>query len=278
MAQDLSALTKKQREALKLRNVSDSIRYLDAEGFERATIARILGKRYQHVRNVLVRSTASGKRRKTLTITASVDVVGEFRKLCKDLGRQIESYLSEVLEVGIQELDTMQRNSRETEQILLEYYTGKGGAFGYAPSTVTESFKLDSTLVNEIRSTCDRMRVPPNLFFEAILSTANDAMYCAWNTISDPFQHCKAMGAEYLLDYVISDADAKLLKAYGSVHDLLVEAIAEMKDVSAHAAAKSISKLSRAEIELLKANPEIRTIMKRLGATKGEVVSLDDLL
>lgn len=33
--------------------VSDKIRALDAEGYPRADIARVLGKRYQHVRNVL---------------------------------------------------------------------------------------------------------------------------------------------------------------------------------------------------------------------------------
>ena len=34
-------------------SVSDKIRALDAAGFPRAEIARLLGKRYQHVRNVL---------------------------------------------------------------------------------------------------------------------------------------------------------------------------------------------------------------------------------
>ncbi len=33
--------------------VSDKIRALDAAGYSRAAIARMLGKRYQHVRNVL---------------------------------------------------------------------------------------------------------------------------------------------------------------------------------------------------------------------------------
>jgi bifunctional DNA-binding transcriptional regulator/antitoxin component of YhaV-PrlF toxin-antitoxin module len=46
-----------QREAAELiasnRSVADKIRALDAAGFPRAEIARLLGKRYQHVRNVL---------------------------------------------------------------------------------------------------------------------------------------------------------------------------------------------------------------------------------
>jgi hypothetical protein len=37
--------------------VSDKIRALDAAGYARADIARFLGKRYQHVRNVLVDDT-----------------------------------------------------------------------------------------------------------------------------------------------------------------------------------------------------------------------------
>jgi hypothetical protein len=40
--------------AAPLDTVSDKIRALDAAGYARADIARFLGKRYQHVRNVLV--------------------------------------------------------------------------------------------------------------------------------------------------------------------------------------------------------------------------------
>lgn len=39
--------------------VSDKIRLLDREGYARAEIARILDKRYQHVRNVLERDAAT---------------------------------------------------------------------------------------------------------------------------------------------------------------------------------------------------------------------------
>lgn len=278
MAEDLTPLTKEQRKALKPLNVSDSIRYLDAEGFSRVDNARILGKRYQHIRNVLVRTTESGERRKTLKITAGALVLREFRESCKDLGRQVDKYLSDVLEAGLQVLAEAEPNSRKAEKILLEYYTGRGGTFGNASSTVTETFKLDSKLVIEILSQCEKKRVPKILFFEAVLSTANDAMDCARETIVDPFQHCKLKGAEYLLDYVISDAEAELLKEYGIAHDLLIEAVAEKKSVSGHAAAESISRLSRVEIETLKANPEIRKVMKRLRNTEDEVVSLADLL
>lgn len=40
--------------------VSDKIRALDAAGYSRAEIARVLGKRYQHVRNVLEGDKARG--------------------------------------------------------------------------------------------------------------------------------------------------------------------------------------------------------------------------
>lgn len=39
--------------------VADRIRLLDRRGYARADIARILGKRYQHVRNVLERDAAA---------------------------------------------------------------------------------------------------------------------------------------------------------------------------------------------------------------------------
>jgi hypothetical protein len=42
--------------------VSDKIRALDAEGYPRADIARVLGKRYQHVRNVLEADKLSPKK------------------------------------------------------------------------------------------------------------------------------------------------------------------------------------------------------------------------
>jgi AbrB family looped-hinge helix DNA binding protein len=45
-----------------LRSVSDKIRALDRAGFARAEIAKYLGKRYQHVRNVLVSDKAKGRK------------------------------------------------------------------------------------------------------------------------------------------------------------------------------------------------------------------------
>lgn len=41
--------------------VSDKIRMLDGAGYPRAEIARLLGKRYQHVRNVLEGDKAQGR-------------------------------------------------------------------------------------------------------------------------------------------------------------------------------------------------------------------------
>jgi hypothetical protein len=46
-------LSKKQLETMSKMNTSQKIRFLDKEGLARADIARTLGKRYQHVRNVL---------------------------------------------------------------------------------------------------------------------------------------------------------------------------------------------------------------------------------
>ncbi len=46
-------LNSQQQKGLEGKNVSDQIRFLNKEGFARADIARILQKRYQHIRNVL---------------------------------------------------------------------------------------------------------------------------------------------------------------------------------------------------------------------------------
>jgi hypothetical protein len=48
----LSAKVREQYEACL--NTSARIRFLHSEGFDRGDIARITGKRYQHVRNVLI--------------------------------------------------------------------------------------------------------------------------------------------------------------------------------------------------------------------------------
>lgn len=42
-----------QTELDKLPTISAKIRYLDKENFTRSDIAKVMGKRYQHVRNVL---------------------------------------------------------------------------------------------------------------------------------------------------------------------------------------------------------------------------------
>lgn len=48
-------LTTAQNKAVEnLETVSAKIRYLDSEGYSRSEIAKTLGKRYQHVRNVLI--------------------------------------------------------------------------------------------------------------------------------------------------------------------------------------------------------------------------------
>lgn len=50
----VKAPTKDQQTELdKLPSISAKIRYLDKENFTRSDIAKVMGKRYQHVRNVL---------------------------------------------------------------------------------------------------------------------------------------------------------------------------------------------------------------------------------
>ena len=50
-----------EKELEKYETTSDKIRYLNAKGFSRGAISTLLGKRYQHVRNVLTQDAISGK-------------------------------------------------------------------------------------------------------------------------------------------------------------------------------------------------------------------------
>lgn len=75
-----------------LPTVAAKIRALDAVGFERADIARFLGKRYQHVRNVLVQG--SPKRDQHATAAGSKNALankrlggGDFRIQIGNAGR-----------------------------------------------------------------------------------------------------------------------------------------------------------------------------------------------
>ena len=54
MTKATPTLSDKQTKSMKDLTVSGKIRFLDKEGFSRGDISRILGKRYQHVRNVLM--------------------------------------------------------------------------------------------------------------------------------------------------------------------------------------------------------------------------------
>ena len=57
--QSLTGAQTKQINALS--TVSARIRYLDNEGYSRSQIAAALGKRYQHVRNVLITPITKAK-------------------------------------------------------------------------------------------------------------------------------------------------------------------------------------------------------------------------
>lgn len=54
--------TKETKALAALTTVSSKIRYLDAAGYTRSEIAAKLGKRYQHVRNVLITPVATPKK------------------------------------------------------------------------------------------------------------------------------------------------------------------------------------------------------------------------
>lgn len=60
-----SKVTKSQQESLdKLSTTSSKIRFLDSQGYTRSEIAKILNKRYQHIRNVLITPLVGNKKSK----------------------------------------------------------------------------------------------------------------------------------------------------------------------------------------------------------------------
>ena len=78
--------------------VSDKIRLLAGAGYERAEIARLLGKRYQHVRNVLEGDRVGARRRAPAVNppvaprqgpTASASSVGRHRRLVIGQGGEV---------------------------------------------------------------------------------------------------------------------------------------------------------------------------------------------
>ena len=273
MAGDLTPLTKAQRESLKPLNVSDSIRYLDAEGYERAEIARILGKRYQHVRNVLVRSTSSGARRKTLSFVAQEKAMEEFRTHCKMLGRVPDHYLNQILNQAVDQLVEREPNSPETQAKLIEIYEND-----FSSAATAEEVKLESPLVERIQKECNRMNLPVNFLVAAALESANAAASRALEIVDYPVEHCIDGGMDFLSDYVMSDEEVERLHQRRIEDDLLIQAVAQLKDITIAAAANSVTKLSRSRIEQMKANPEIKKIMQRLQGLEDKPVDLDDLL
>lgn len=50
-----------KNELQKYETTSDKIRFLNSKGFSKGTISRILEKRFQHVRNVLVQDAIVGR-------------------------------------------------------------------------------------------------------------------------------------------------------------------------------------------------------------------------
>lgn len=274
MTQELTSLSKEQRDALKPLNVSDSIRYLDTEGFQRAEIARILGKRYQHVRNVLVRSTKSGARRKTLAFSVLEKNFKEFETQSKSLGYLPEKYLGEVLAQGLDLLRQMEPNSPETEEFLIEHYRSDYEPF----SDTTVSIKLESPLVAKIQTRCKKMHVPLDFFVTAALDTANVAMSKALECTTQPFEFCTEIGYDFLSEFVKTEEEVEAMQAWRVDDEHLIEAVAEVKKVPVSAAAHSVVKLSRGEKEKMKTNPQIQPIMKRLKSCEDAEVTLDDLL
>lgn len=97
-----------------LKTVSDKIRYLAKQGWERADIAKKLNKRYQHVRNVLVHEEEKVKQQSEKVESVLFD---KLHKIASAEGESFQSLLDEALRDFIEK----KRNAKARPHVMAAY-------------------------------------------------------------------------------------------------------------------------------------------------------------
>lgn len=271
-------LTASQKAAIKTKNVSDSIRYLDAEEYSRADIARILGKRYQHVRNVLVQSGRDATKKKKTTFTLRTSTFEAFENLVKEIGLRRDSYLSSLLEDALSALATLSPNSPDTQELLKQYYRSDSSALLELGELVRVNFSLNDALVQKMNETCREKQVPRDLFLDGLLEAASMALGHAAETIGDPIYFCENQGIKFCNSYLLSEDEAEQLRQQIKDEALITQAISIVKDITISAATRSYSQLSTQTRRRIQGNPDIRQAIDRLREKSESSVDLDDLI
>ena len=278
MTKKVVKITEKQTAALQTKNVADSIRYLDDQGYSRADIARILGKRYQHVRNVLEHKSPNSDGKTKTTYTLRADLFSEFDRYIKEIGLRRDSYLNSILPNALSELGQAERNSESTQELLRETYRPGAHSPYEQDDFVRVNLSLDSKLVERMNTECAAKRIPRDLFLEGVLEVANAALGHAAETFQYPIDFCKAMGINFCGDFLMSDAEASEFRQELLDELLVAQAIAQVKNIAFGIAQRSYFELSRGQRKQLKNHPDIQKAIDCLKTASISPVNLDNFL
>lgn len=261
-----------------LRTVADKIRYLDQQGFSRADIARALNKRYQHVRNVLVRTETTTEGQTKTTFTVSSAAISALDRSIKEFGLGRDGYLSSVLPECLDFLTKIPANSEEAEDLLRTCYRPDTEDQIRRGTLFRLNLTLDQQLVKEMNTACADKRIPRDLFMEGVLEVSNRALAKALEIFSSPVDYGESIGEPLCHEYLLNDADAKALARAMEEELLLVQAIAQVKNIGYEQARESYAALSSDQKSKIRDHHEVRSVMAHLRSTSTIPVTLDDLL
>jgi len=266
-------ITEEERQALKDKNVSDSIRYLNQQGYARADIARIIDRRYQHVRNVLIATKDRLAGHKKVTVRLVGDVYGEFDDRLKRLGQNRDGFVAELLPDALDSFAGVNANSDKALEILEEVFD-----ISAYEDAIEVTFILADEQLQRMNDLCEAKNVPQELFMDWVISASNDSLGKALDLLEDPVGAFINTGVKFCQDYLMTDEQAVDLRDRHYDDLVLADAIAKVKGVTFSAAQLSLRQLSPQQRKSLQQNPQIKDQLKKIQESDSSPVELDDLL
>lgn len=266
-------ITVEERQALKDKNVSDSIRYLDQQGYARADIARIIDRRYQHVRNVLIATKDRLAGRKKVTIRLVGDVYREFDDRLKRLGQNRDGFLAELLPDALDSFAEVNANSDKAREILEEVFD-----ISAYEDALEVTFVLPDEQLQRMNDLCEAKNVPQELFMDWVISASSDSLAKALDLLEDPVGAFINTDVKFCQDYLMTDEQAMDLRDSHYDELVLADAIAKVKGVTFSGAQLSLRQLSPQQRKSLRQNPQIKEQLKQIQESDSGPVELDDLL
>jgi len=271
-------ITEKQAKSLEGLKPSDAIRRLDTWGYARADIARILGKRYQHVRNVLEGDRTAKERKTKVTVTLTTEVFSRFAETAQEIGLRRDSYLESIIPEALSALEALPANSPSTMELLSTIFRPGASSLYESGHLEKITFSLNSELVSRTNTLCESKNLPRDLFFEGVIDCANDALSHATETIHWPIQFCESIGKRFGPEFLLSDVQAEELRQEVVDELLIAEAIAQVKGIQVGVAQQSYLKLSPREKKKLREHSHIKQALRALKAKQPSSIDLADLL